>query len=200
MTNRLTERKHTSLQGFLLVAAPHRHAAPFSKTVCMVVHHSNQGAIGVFLNKELDAYAPDLWEQLAGNETHYSKTLLHLGGPNSGPVIAVHSHERLAEYTSARGVYFAAQVDNLRQLMNLATDAEHAQETAVKIIVGQANWKAGQLDAEFISGKWLPLPVTSDVVFADKHTMWQNAMRSIGNQFVASLTGCKVPPPSELLN
>ncbi len=200
MTNRLKNNKCVSLQGYLLVAAPRQHEEPFANTVCMVVHHNTQGAIGVFLNKELDAHAPGLWEQLAGHNAHYSKQLLHLGGPNSGPVIAVHSHEQLAEYTSARGVYFAAQVDHLRQLMNLATDGKHGQETAVKIIIGQANWKAGQLEEEFASGMWLPLPVSSEVVFADKHDMWRKAMRTIGNQFVASIAGCKLQPTSELLN
>jgi putative transcriptional regulator len=202
MSNRLKmPQKSTPLQGYLLVAAPHMQDDLFAQSVCMVVHHGKQGAIGVFLNKELDAHAPGLWEQLAGKETQYSKALLHLGGPNSGPVIAVHGHEPLAEYTSACGVYFAAQVDHLRKLLSLATNGSgKGERSAVKIIVGQANWGPGQLDAEFAAGKWLPLPVTSKVVFAERQTMWQQAIKEIGNQFVASLVGCRKVPPSELLN
>ena len=187
------------MQGYLLVAAPDCGDANLANTVCMVVHHSRQGAIGVFLNRELDAEAPGLWEQLGGNDEHYSKALMHLGGPNSGPVIAVHSHQELAEFTSARGVYFAAQVENLRALLSLATQNSDTQQ-AVKIIVGQANWEAGELEEQYSSGWWLPLPVSSKVVFADKHTMWRQAMREIGNKYIAALAGCTTPPPSELLN
>jgi putative AlgH/UPF0301 family transcriptional regulator len=115
-------------------------------------------------------------------------------------VIAVHSHEPLAEYTSARGVYFAAQVENLRALLNLVQEQSEPHESTLKIIVGQANWEARQLDAEFAAGCWLPLPVSSKVVFADKNTMWQQAMREVGNLYVAAIAGCGVLPPSVLVN
>lgn len=184
MADRIAVKPQISLDGYLLVAAPNSNHAGFSRSVCLVVHHSEQGAVGVVLNRSLSATAPALWKQLAGNEATYRNGLIHCGGPNSGPVVALHDCEELAEFTSTPGVYLAAQVQNLKELVNTALDQCH-----LKIIVGQASWQAGQLEEEFASGKWIPLPVSPDVVFADEYEMWGKAMRQIGNQFVTAITG-----------
>ena len=194
MTDRIAVRPHVSLDGYLLVAAPNSNHPIFSRSVCLMVHHSEQGAIGVVLNRSLSNSAPALWKQLAGKETDYQDGLIHCGGPNSGPIVALHSCEELAEFTSTEGVYLAAHVQNLKELVNTALD-----QCQVKIIVGQACWQSGQLEEEFASGKWLPLPVSPDVVFADEHEMWTKAMRKIGNQFVTAITGSH-PSPNVLAN
>lgn len=192
-TNRLADQPNAAslavnLEGCLLVAAPQRKSEPFARAVCLVVHHSEDGAVGIVLNKSLDQKAAGLWQQLAGNSQEFRKGLLHFGGPKSGPVVALHNCERLAEYTSADGVYFAAQAQTLKELVKSESD-----QCDVKILVGQADWKAGELEDEFEAGKWLPLPVSPKLVFADEHQMWVQAMREVGNQVISSMTHAPMP-------
>lgn len=186
MTNRNVAPQNFSLQGCLLVAAPGSQDGPFFQAVFLIVQHSSQGAIGVLLNRGLDEAAEGLWQHVAGPHEAYRSGLLHLGGPKSGPVIAIHGCRELAEFSSAEGVYFAAQVENLKQLVSAADD-----NNGLKIVVGQADWESGQLDEEFAKGKWLPIPVSPKVVFSDERDMWQQAMREVGNQMVAELVGCE---------
>jgi len=196
MGNRLASPSNFSLAGCLLVAAPSRQDELFAQSVCLIVHHDGQGAIGVVLNRPLPADVPSLWQQLAGPKSTNVGTL-HFGGPDAGPVVAVHNAQRYAEFESGEGVYFAAQVQNLQALVSAV------QQTApgsldLKIIVGQAAWKAGQLEKEFQAGEWLPLPVMANVVFADEHQMWQLAVRQFGNLMISQLTGAV--PPAEILS
>ena len=112
----------------------------------------------------------------------------------SGPVIALHNRAELAEHTTVDGVYVAAQLENLQRLLMPESEAE------VRIIIGQAAWKPGELDVELREGKWLPLPISPQLVFSNEDEMWGRAMRQIGNHFVASITGAVGQPASILLN
>lgn len=188
MISRISTTPNFSLDGCLLVAAPSWRHELFGRAVCLVVHHSPDGSIGVFLNRSLSIDAAGLWKQLTGEKAAVRPTTINFGGPQSGPIVALHNRRELAEFTSAEGVYLAAQVDHLQELVT-----SPASEAVVKIIVGQADWKPGQLDSQFAEGKWLPLPVTSKLVFADEQNMWADAMREIGDHFVSAITGAHRP-------
>lgn len=68
----------------------------------------------------------------------------------------MHQRKDLAEYTSAEGVYFAAHVDALKQLV-------HDSNTPCRIFIGQAVWEQGLLEQQFSQGFWLPLEMNSRV-------------------------------------
>lgn len=195
MASRFNLDPNVSLAGCLLVASPNWQHELFGRAVCLVVHHGAQGAIGVVLNRHLPLPIGELLKQLSPDEPIRSDARLHLGGPQAGPVVALHNRQELAEFTSAEGVYFAAQVQNLQQLVSSSS-----VDTQVKIIVGQADWAAGELDSEFASGKWLPLPVSSALVFADDSEMWGRAMHGVGDLFVANMTGARARPIDVLTN
>lgn len=195
MTNRLAKKPQACLEGCLLVAAPDWQNEVFARTVCLVIHHRPERAVGIVLNRGLDDQSSGLWEQLAGATSQYREGVLHFGGPHSGPVVALHNCEKYAEFTTAEGVYLASQIQNLKGLMRRTTG-----DCVVKIMAGQADWEAGQLDEEFHAGKWLPVQVSSKLVFSDEHQMWETALREIGNQYVASIIRCKYPPSNALAN
>ena len=195
MTSRFPSDPKVNLAGCLLVAAPNWQHELFGRAVCLVVHHGAQGAIGVVLNRHLPLPIGELLKKLSTDEPIRSDARLHRGGPQAGPVVALHNRQELAEFTSAEGVYFAAQVQNLQQLVSSSS-----VDTQVKIIVGQADWAAGELDCEFASGQWLPLPVSSALVFADDSEMWGRAMHCVGDLFVANITGARARPFDVLTN
>lgn len=193
--NRFETLPSYNLAGHLLVASPGWQHELFSRAVCLVVHHSAQGAIGVVLNRHLTLPTSELLQKLAGDKPVRHSAAIHFGGPQAGPVVAVHDRADLAEFTSAEGVYLAAQIQNLRQLV-VSSDSD----TQVKIMIGQADWGSGELESQFSEGKWLPLPVSPKLVFADDSEMWHRAMHGVGDMLVASLVDAHVRPDCILTN
>jgi putative transcriptional regulator len=185
--NRLPTAPQYRLSGQLVVASPHWNDPLFNQAVCLVVHHSEQGAVGVLLNKLINVDASSFWLQVGAADSGSGREILYLGGPHSGPVVAMHQRKDLAEFTSGEGVYFAAQVDAMKRLV-----ADN--NCQCRFIVGQATWEAGQLDRQFAEGCWLPQPVKSEVVFEDADRMWFVALKEAGNLMVQSLIGKAIVP------
>ncbi len=107
-------------------------------------------------------------------------------GSHLGPILALHNQEECAEVAAASGVYIAAHLDKLQQLVT-------AENSEVRIVVGQVLWKGGQLEHELLEGMWLPLPATPKLVFASADEMWQQSMREVGNHYLSMITGATPP-------
>ena len=165
------------------MASPAMHQGVFEQAVFLVLEHSDEKAVGIVLNKPmqlsfasfLSQVDPDLSSKAFGK-------LLHFGGPESGPILAVHDVAEFAEGGNQLGIYLSAQVDHLRQL----TESKTSQ---LKLYAGSLSWGPTELDRQVVSGDWHVLPAVPQIVFDDESCMWRNAMRSIANQIYSGATG-----------
>lgn len=173
--NRLDKPSPVNLTGCMLVAAPGWDDPVLRRSVCLVMHHGPDRSICVLLNRSIKADVQSLLQQF-GSPTSNRIPELFLGGHQSGPVVAMHQQSELAEFVSAEGVYFAAQVESLKKLVS--------QDTPCRIYLGQEIWGAGQLDIQFEQGKWLPLQISPRVAFEAADAMWYVALREAGNKLV----------------
>jgi putative transcriptional regulator len=178
MNHRLpTSSTQISLAGHLLVATSKCQDDFFGGSVCLIVHHGSEQSIGLVLNRAIDFDLGVLWEDLEEGETPPRSKPIRFAGPVSGPILALHDQEQLAEVSAADGVYIAARLDRLQELVT-------HKGGEVRIMVGQAVWKPGQLEAELVQGLWLPVPATPEIVFAPEDDMWRRGMREVGNRYV----------------
>ncbi len=167
-----------SYTGHLLVASPRLDDPIFGRSVCLIMHHDPSGAIGVLLNRPLQA-PPQLWALLEAKENR-SRLLgdtqparcVHFKGPLSGPVVAVHANRKFAEAETADGVYIAAQQGYLQKLIQCEATA-----SPVRLIIGHAGWGQGKLEEEIENGFWYPLPATAERVFESDESMWPELVR-----------------------
>lgn len=187
--------------GQLLVASPTVDNSLFGRSVCLVMHHDGDGAIGVMLNRPLQPKPEQLLKMLAGTDNKHSKRsrlpaisvseskaddsrrVIHFGGPLAGPVVALHNQQKLAEATTGVGVYVAAQKDHLQQLFKADSVGP------MRLIVGHAAWKGGQLEAEIAAGLWYLLPATADRVFEADDLMWPQLIRTGVGHSLANWVG-----------
>lgn len=189
--------------GKLIVASPALADPLFGRSVCLVMHHDSEGAIGVLLNRPLQLGPGQLLKMLDpgsvepssksssnGNSRLPSDSPLprpgrpvHFGGPNAGPVVALHSQLSLAEAETGTGVYVAAQKEHLQELVKADVN------DPMRLIIGHAAWKGGQLEAEIEAGLWYLLPATADRVFEADDSMWAHLVRTGVGHSLASWVG-----------
>jgi putative transcriptional regulator len=169
-----------SLQGQLLVASPHLGDSPFSRTVILLLYHSDDGAFGVVLNRPIDQTVKSLWSQVSDRPCECERHL-NMGGPVSGPLMALHRERSLAELEVEvpGGVYVAATKEHLEQLVAEA-------DQPCRIFIGHAGWTAGQLERELAAGVWMAAPATADHVFDEDDDLWKNVLAQIGRSILYS--------------
>ncbi len=181
-----------SLKGHFLVASPHLADPNFVRTVVLLIHHNEEGAFGVVLNRPAQSTVQELWEKVGAGPCD-SDQRVHVGGPVPGPLMAVHGDASAAEMEIVPGVYFAAQRENLEKLVG-------QQAHPYRLFVNHSGWGGGQLENELKQGAWLTLPATVEFVFADHLELWKMVTYRIGSAFWAASLGIRHLPDDPSLN
>ena len=160
------------LQGHFLVARGGQLDPNFVQTVILIVDHSDQGALGLVVNRLGDLRSRVFVGSAgkAGGRRRPLAARLYLGGPVSGPLMAVHTSDWLGEHEVLPGVFFSARERNVRALVRRA-------DRPYKIFVGYAGWSAGQLDNEVEQGVWRIAVATAEQIFSESDELWQRLSR-----------------------
>ncbi|MGQ9576854.1 MAG: YqgE/AlgH family protein [Thermoguttaceae bacterium] len=181
-----------SLKGHFLVASSHLLDPNFVRTVVLLVHHTDQGAFGVVLNRPAESTVEELWQKVGQTPCH-CKQPFYVGGPVSGPLMAIHADPALAEMEVLPGVYFAAQRDHLEKLIE-------KQDYPFRIFVGHSGWGEGQLENELEQGAWLTTPASPEYVFYDDFDLWRKVTQQIGRSLLMDLLKLKGLPEDPTYN
>jgi len=181
-----------SLKGHFLVASPYLLDPNFVRTVVLLVHHDEESAFGVVLNRPTESSLKELWEKI-GDTPCESEQQVHLGGPVSGPLMAVHTDSNLSEVEIVPGVFFAAQRDHLEELV---LQSEHD----FRFFVGHSGWGGGQLESELAQGAWLTTPATAEFIFYSSDDLWRKVTQHIGQEILVDTLHLKALPPDPSAN
>jgi putative transcriptional regulator len=182
----------SSLAGQLLAASQSLADPNFARTVVLLVQHTEEGALGVVLNRPISKSVQDLWREVGGGPCANTQPV-YLGGPVPGPLMAVHQDESLSEIEIVPGLFFSASKQNLDALVTRS-------DGALKIFVGHSGWGPGQLEQEFEQGSWLTVPGTPEFVFFDSSEIWQTVTRLIGREMLQSMLHIKEMPDDPTVN
>lgn len=168
------------LNSHLLIAMPTIMDPRFEKTVIFMVKHSEQGAMGLVINKLADSI--DFTELLAqldiDTESVENEVPIHAGGPvETGLGFVLHSNEYQQSQTiDIDGVFsLTTSVDILKAI------AQGDGPNKSIFALGYASWAPGQLDQEIQSNGWLHVPADEELVFnCDIDAVWDRAVRKMG--------------------
>lgn len=163
----------TSLKGKLLVATPQLESPLFSRSVVLLLEHSEEeGARGVILNLPTTATMTDLAGKLFDEDFVWNKPLL-LGGPVAGPLVVLHTRRDMADLEIAPGIYLALDATKSQELISGETEPS-------LVIANFSGWEPGQLEAELDQQVWLTAPADSaHVFFGDDRDIWRTTLHEI---------------------
>jgi len=162
-----------SLKGKLLVAAPTLREPTFARTVISLLEHTDDGALGVVINRPGDASLLEVVPPVA--ELASQPAVLFSGGPVE-PQAAI-----------ALGVVITdATPEGWRPVVHpvVTVDLEvdpsvlaHSLR-ALRVFAGYAGWSAGQLEDEIAEGAWYVVEsLPSDAFDALPDRLWSTVLR-----------------------
>ena len=165
-----------SLKGQLLIAGPGLIDPNFRRTVVLVGEHSEEGALGVILNRAsestVDEAVPELSTLAAGLGA------IHVGGPVQPSAIVV-----LAEFSQPDRAG-SLVLGSVGFLPSEVDPDELGELRRARVFAGYAGWGPGQLDGELGEGSWIVEPALPDDVFtADPEELWSDVLRRKGGPF-----------------
>ena len=165
-----------SLRGQLLVAGSGLWDPNFRRTVVLIGHHDDEGAVGVVLNRPLEATveeaAPPLSSLVPSGEP------LFLGGPVQPEAAVV-----LADFEDPERAGVLA-LDSIGFLPEESDTSSLGGLRRARVFAGYAGWSAGQLEAEMAEDSWHPTPALPiDVFTEDPEGLWAIAVARLGPDF-----------------
>tara|TARA_R110002110_G_scaffold141169_3_gene328955 strand:+ start:68 stop:655 length:588 start_codon:yes stop_codon:yes gene_type:complete len=175
-----TKKDDGYLAGQLLVAMPQMLDERFAKTVIYMCAHTEDGAMGLVVNKVMENIDfPDLLDQLGLSPAASGEDIrVHFGGPvESGRGFVLHSADYVQDATMVidDAIAMTATTDILRDI------AEGDGPRNSLLALGYAGWGPGQLDSEIQANGWLSVPADDELVFnSDPKSVWRGALAKMG--------------------
>jgi putative transcriptional regulator len=165
-----------SLKGQLLVATPSLVDPNFNRTVVLVGEHTEEGALGVVLNRASEAAVADALPELAALADDLGS--VHFGGPVQPSAIVVLAD--FVEPENAGGIV-------LETIGFLPAETEPnalGEIRRARVYAGYAGWGPDQLDDELEEGSWIVEPALPDDVFTDDPDgLWSAVLRRKGGAY-----------------
>jgi putative transcriptional regulator len=166
-----------SLAGQLLMASPTLLDPNFRRTVVLIGVHSEEGALGVVLNRPsavtVGEAVPQLQSAIDGPEPVY------LGGPvqpASVVLLAEFSDPEPAGMLVVGRIGFPAADTDMEALAQATTRR--------RVFAGFAGWGEGQLDAEVDHGDWIAHSALAQDVFTEMpEELWSAVLTRKGGSY-----------------
>jgi putative transcriptional regulator len=168
-----------SLRGQLLIASPKILDPNFRRTVVFMAEHTEEGAMGLVLNRPAEATAreavPDLRWLVDSDDAG-----VWMGGPVAASSVIVLAEfeepDRAALLIDGDLGFVPAEIDD--------RDAFAAGVRRARIFAGHAGWGPGQLEAELEEDSWILEPARrADVFTADADALWSEVLRRKGREY-----------------
>ena len=164
-----------SLRGQLLIATPSLFDY-FRRTVVLVLEHTEEGAMGVVLNRSSETTVSEAVPVLAALAD--DDELVRLGGP-----VAPEAVVALGDFEDPDDA--AATI--VGSLGLLDPDAPDPALRRLRVYAGYAGWGPEQLDGEIESGAWIVEPAQADDPFRDGD-LWSDTLQRKGGGYALMAT------------
>jgi len=155
---------NVNLTNHFLIAMPAMVDPNFSRTLTFICEHSDQGALGVIVNRPLDMSLDTLFERvdLKLESERFQDMPVYFGGPvqtDRGFVL----HRPAGSWNSTLAIGETLALTSSRDILEAFGHEGEPQQ--VLVTLGYAGWSAGQLEHELAQNAWLTVPAEHAIMF-----------------------------------
>ena len=143
---------------------PQLHDSDFNNSLVYILDHSEYGAFGVVINRDLGMTLGAVFSQLnipSSNTCVDDESVLRGGPVDEGHGLVLHPPGPQFQITRDfdGGVSLSSSRDVLEALASGEAPHNHL------VLLGHAGWAPGQLEMEVASNAWLTCDANTDVIF-----------------------------------
>ncbi|MFZ2312742.1 MAG: YqgE/AlgH family protein [Methylobacter sp.] len=178
----------TYLNNQFIIAMPNLADPNFAHTVTYLCQHSEDGALGIVINRLTDMKLDEIFKQMDITVTSLAaaESTVFAGGPvqqERGFVI----HTSGGDWNATMAVSETISLTTSRDVLEAIAAGEGPEQYLVAL--GYAGWAEGQLEKEIMDNAWLNTPYGKQILFDTPIDLrWSAAADQIGiniNQLTA---------------
>jgi putative transcriptional regulator len=156
--------QNVNLTNHFLIAMPAMVDPNFARTLTFICEHSEQGALGVIVNRPMDMSLDTLFDRidLKLETAQFHDMPVYFGGPvqtDRGFVL----HRPAGTWHSTLSIGESIALTSSRDILE---SVGHSGEPAeILVTLGYAGWSAGQLEHELAQNAWLTVAADHAIMF-----------------------------------
>ena len=169
-----------NLTNHFLIAMPGLEDPNFYRTVTYICEHSEQGTMGIVVNRPMELRLGEMFEQLdiASDKEEALDMPVYLGGPvqtDRGFVLHSGNHT----WDSTLQITPDVSITTSKDILEAIALGEGPEN--VLVALGYAGWSGGQLEGEISANAWLSGPANDEILFQmPAGERWLAAARLLG--------------------
>lgn len=154
----------TWLRGHFLVAMPGMSDPRFARSLIYLCEHSDQGAMGIVVNKPTDMSLASLFErvELANPDAELAGQPVLFGGPVQLDRAFI-LHKPAKPWQATMKISDEIALTSSKDI--LESIGSDAAPKSMLVALGYAGWVPGQLDSEILQNAWLSVPADDEILF-----------------------------------
>ena len=175
--------QNVDLTDHFLIAMPAMTDPFFFRTVTYICEHTDEGALGLVINRPIDLTLKDLLDQLeiSQGDRPIQELPIMFGGPiqvDRGFVL----HEPVGTWQSTMAVSSEIGLTTSLDILRSVANGECPKHLLVAL--GYSGWAPGQIERELSQNAWLTVPASSNIIFElPVEDRLVAAMRTLGVDF-----------------
>lgn len=177
----MTMTSPVSLTNQFLIAMPALADPNFSRTVTLVCAHSEEGAMGIVVNRPLNLTLAEVFSQMEIAPADETAGLLpvYVGGPVQTERGFVLHRSSSREWDNMLEISAEVSVTTSKDILEAMARGEGPREALVAL--GYAGWGPNQLEEEMAANAWLSCPADARILFeTPSEYRWSTAASLLG--------------------
>ena len=165
-------------RGKILISEPFLRDATFGRSVVLKIAHTEEGSMGLIINKQLPIFVNDIIKEFK----YIENIPLYKGGPNATDTLFyLHS---LADIPGAipisKGLYLNGDFDEIKKYILQGNKVDRY----ISFLLGYSGWESEQLSNEHKENTRLDSKEENTYLMnRDTKDMWKQALEKLGSKY-----------------
>ncbi|MFQ7707172.1 MAG: YqgE/AlgH family protein [Bacteroides thetaiotaomicron] len=165
-------------RGKILISEPFLRDATFGRSVVLLIDHTEEGSMGLIINKQLPIFVNDIIKEFK----YIENIPLYKGGPiATDTLFYLHT---LADIPGAipisKGLYLNGDFDEIKKYILQRNKVDRY----IRFFLGYSGWESEQLSTELKENTWLVSKEENAYLMnGDTKDMWKQALEKLGSKY-----------------